>query len=121
MLNCFQPGFINTRAAYIMFLESEMYPFDNGNGRIARVMMNAEFVHASQCRIIIPTVYREDYLLTIKRLTKEHDPKAYVAMLSRAHQFSESLHFEKYDDLHVYLKTHNAFYESDEGKYLIVE
>jgi Fic family protein len=109
------------RAAYMMFLVSEVHPFDDGNGRIARVMMNAEFVHANQSKIIIPTVYREDYLLTIKRLTKERDPRAYADMLTRAHQFSQSLHFEKYDDLHSYLKSHNAFYESDEGKYLIVE
>ncbi|MBP6672513.1 MAG: Fic family protein, partial [Bacteroidetes bacterium] len=109
------------RAAFMMFLVSEVHPFDDGNGRIARVMMNAELVNANQSKIIIPTVYREDYLLTIKRLTKEHDPKAYADMLTRVHQFSESLHFEKYDDLHSYLISHNAFYESDEGKYLIVE
>jgi fido (protein-threonine AMPylation protein) len=109
------------RAAYMMFLVSEVHPFDDCNGRIARVMMNAELVNVDQSKIIIPTVYREDYLLTIKRLTKENDPKAYVDMLTRAQQFSESLHFEQFDDLHAYLKSHNAFYESDEGKYLIVE
>lgn len=109
------------RAAYMMFLVSEVHPFDDGNGRIARVMMNAEFVNANQCKIIIPTVYREDYLLTIKRLTKERDPKPYVDMLTRAHQFSQSLHFEEYEDLYTYLKSHNAFSEPDEGKYLVVE
>ncbi len=109
------------RAAYMMFLVSEVHPFEDGNGRIARVMMNAELVNVDQSKIIIPTVYREDYLLTIKCLTKENDPKAYVDMLTKAHQFSELLHFEQFDELHTYLKSHNAFYESDEGKYLIVE
>ena len=31
------------RAVYMMFLVSEVHPFADGNGRIARVMMNAEF------------------------------------------------------------------------------
>jgi len=109
------------RAAYMMFLVSEVHPFEDGNGRIARVMMNAELVYANQCKIIIPTVYREDYMLTIKKLTKRQDPNPYVEMLTRAHQFSQSLNFEEYDDLFVYLKAHNAFFESDEGKYLIVD
>lgn len=43
------------RAAYIMFMVSEIHPFLDGNGRIARVMMNAELVKAEQTRIIIPT------------------------------------------------------------------
>ena len=32
------------KAAYIMFMVSEIHPFLDGNGRIARVMMNAELV-----------------------------------------------------------------------------
>jgi len=108
-------------AAYIMFLISEVHPFEDGNGRIARVMMNAELVSRSQCKIIIPTVYREDYLLTLKKLTKQNDPIAYVYMLSKAHEFSEYLHYDDYDNLHTYLESHNAFYEPDEGRHLIID
>ena len=35
------------KAAYIMFMVSEIHPFLDGNGRIARVMMNAELVKAA--------------------------------------------------------------------------
>ena len=110
-----------TRAAYIMFLVSEVHPFDDGNGRIARVMMNAELVNAGQSKIIIPTVYRDDYLLTIKKLTNQGEPNSYIEMLTKAHEFSNNLHFENYDDLYNYLESHNSFYESDEGKRLIVD
>jgi fido (protein-threonine AMPylation protein) len=109
------------RAAYMMFMVSEVHPFDDGNGRIARVMMNAEFVNTTKTRIIIPTVFREDYLLTLKRLTNEDDPEPYINMLSKVHKFSEKLNFENYEDLYKYLEDHNAFFESDEGKYLIVD
>lgn len=109
------------RAAYMMFLVSEVHPFEDGNGRIARVMMNAELVNKNQCKIIIPTVFRDDYLLTLKRLTNQEDPKPYVEMLTKAHKFSENLHFDSYDDLYKYLDSYNAFYESDEGRHLIID
>ncbi|MBE0572133.1 MAG: Fic family protein [Ignavibacteriaceae bacterium] len=109
------------RAAYMMFLVSEVHPLDDGNGRIARVMMNAEFVNQAKTKIIIPTVFREDYLLTLKKLTNEEDPEPYINMLSKVHNFSKKLNFENYDDLYKYLEDHNAFFESDEGKHLIVD
>lgn len=109
------------RAAYMMFLVSEVHPFEDGNGRIARVMMNAELVNRNQCKIIIPTVYREDYLLTLKKLTRDKDPAPYVDMLSKAHKFSSYLNNEDYDTLYKYLNSHNAFFEPDEGKHLIID
>ena len=109
------------RAAYIMFLVSEVHPFDDGNGRIARVMMNAELFNSNQCKIIIPTVYRDDYLLTLKRLTNHKNPDAFIEMLTMAHTFSEHLHYDNYDELHNYLESHNAFYEPDGGKRLIID
>jgi len=104
-----------------MFIVSEVHPFDDGNGRIARIMMNAEFVNKAKTKIIIPTVFREDYLLTLKKLTNQDEPEPYINMLSKAHKFSEKLCFENYDDFFKYLEDHNAFFESDEGKHLILD
>jgi len=109
------------RAAYMMFIVSEVHPFEDGNGRIARVMMNAELVNRNQCKIIIPTVYREDYLLTLKKLTRDKDPVPYVEMLSKAYKFSSYLNNESYEELYKYLESHNAFFEPDEGKHLIID
>jgi len=109
------------RAAYMMFMVSEVHPFEDGNGRIARIMMNADLVNKNKSKIIIPTVYRDDYMLTLKKLTNQKDPAPYVEMLTKAHLFSEKLHFENYDNLYYYLDTQNAFYESDEGKHLIID
>jgi hypothetical protein len=109
------------RAAYMMFIISEVHPFEDGNGRIARVMMNAELVNRNQCKIIIPTVYREDYLLTLKKLTRDKDPVPYIDMLTKAHKFSANLNNDDYDVLYKYLETHNSFSEPDEGKHLIID
>ena len=58
------------KAAYIMFLVSEVHPFLDGNGRTARVMMNAELVKQGQTKIIVPTVYRDDYIRALRKLNK---------------------------------------------------
>ena len=54
------------RAVFMMFLIAEVHPFADGNGRVARVMMNAELIFNSEMRIIIPTIYRNNYLVALK-------------------------------------------------------
>lgn len=103
------------RAMYIMFMISEIHPFLDGNGRIARVMMNAELVSANQSKIIIPNVFREDYLLTIRRLTRQQDPEPYIRMLSRAHEFSSTIYGNSLDDIQFKLNESNAFLSPEEG------
>lgn len=90
------------RAMYIMFVVSEVHPFEDGNGRIARIMMNAELAKAHYKRIIIPTIYREDYLLALRKLSRQQIPDAYVRMLDRAQAFS------------AWLKTHDFAYTTQQ-------
>jgi Fic family protein len=109
------------KAAYIMFVVSEVHPFLDGNGRLARIMMNAELSVADQTKIIIPTVYREDYLGALRRLTRNNDPKVYLRMLARAHTFSDTLVAHDLEEMEAILKQSNAFTESNEGVLKIVE
>lgn len=109
------------KAAYIMFMVSEIHPFLDGNGRIARVMMNAELVKADQTRIIIPTVYRDDYLGALRRLTRQQDPLAYIKMLKRAQDFSATLKADTMEELELQLELSNAFKEHDEAKLKIIQ
>lgn len=108
------------KAAYIMFVISEIHPFLDGNGRIARVMMNAELVKANQTRIIIPTVYRDDYLGALRRLTRNDDPRVYIRMLQRAQEFSATLIANDMEVLENHLTQSNAFKEHDEAKLKIL-
>jgi hypothetical protein len=102
------------KAAYMMFVMSEVHPFLDGNGRIARVMMNAELVKAGQSKIIIPTVYREDYMGALKKFTKQRKCDTYIKMLQRAHEFSANVYSENMDDMQEYLTSCNAFIEDAE-------
>lgn len=103
------------RALYMMFLVSEVHPFDDGNGRLARIMMNAELVKGRVSKIMIPTVYRDDYMLNLKRLTRKEDASAFIRMMDRAHAFSHWLEPISFDSLHDQLERSNAFFESDEA------
>jgi len=109
------------RAAYMMFIISEIHPFIDGNGRIARIMMNAELVKANHCRIIIPTVYREDYLGALRKLTRNAEPKPYIKMLQYAQYFSSTLIANNIDDMEKQLELSNAFKMYDEAKLKIIE
>jgi Fic family protein len=104
------------KAAFIMFLVSEIHPFLDGNGRIARVMMNAELVKAGQSRIIIPTVYRDDYLLALRKLTRSSISTTYIRMLQRAQEFSATLQANAMDRLENQLVNSNAFKDHDEAR-----
>ncbi len=105
-----------TRALYMMFLIAEVHPFADGNGRIARVMLNAELVHGGRARIIIPTVYREDYLLALRALTRQGNTDPYIRMLDRAQDFTARIDFNDYERALAQLRAANAFLEPHEGQ-----
>jgi hypothetical protein len=107
------------RAAFIMFLISEVHPFLDGNGRIARVMMNAELVNKGHSKIIIPTVYRDDYLLSLRKLTRQQDPTAYINMLQRIHLFSSSIVGDDMSVMQKHLEASNAFKEHEHARLII--
>ena len=101
------------RALFMLFMISEVLPFNDGNGRISRIMMNAELVHADQSKIIIPTVFREDYLNALRRLTRKGDPSVIVRAISRVRQFSSNITGEDFVATKEYLEKCYAFKDGD--------
>jgi Fic family protein len=97
------------RAAFIMFLVSEVHPFDDGNGRIARLMMNAELVAADQARIVIPTVYRNNYVMALKGLTQNGNARSYTSMLDFAQRYTAQLDCTSLTTAQALLTETNAF------------
>jgi hypothetical protein len=107
------------RAIFIMFVVAEVHPFVDGNGRVARAMMNAELVSQRECRIMIPVVYRDDYLLALRALSRRSDPTPLIKALVRAQEFCAALPLDSYEHTHSVLSLCNAFKEPDEGRLII--
>ena len=104
------------RAVFIMFLVSEVHPFADGNGRIARVMMNAELVARDQERIIIPTAYRTDYLSTLKAISQNAHADPMVRMLDVAQAYTGSIDWTTMEVARRILDETNAFAEGEDAK-----
>lgn len=110
------------RAVFMMFLVSEIHPFLDGNGRIARIMMNAELVAAGEERIVIPTVYRGNYLAALKALSQSARPEPMIRMLEFAQKWTASVDWGELNETHRQLERCNAFLDyttaEDAGKRL---
>jgi hypothetical protein len=76
-------------------------------------MMNAELVASDQSKIIIPTVFREDYLNALRRLTRKGDPSVIIRALSRARMFSSNITGDNFEETKQYLEKCNAFKDSE--------
>lgn len=81
------------RAVLMMFVVAEVHPFDDGNGRLARLMMNAELSAAGQSRIIVPTVYRGEYLSALSALSANGRPDAIERVLAFAQRWTSQVDF----------------------------
>ena len=108
-----------SKAIFMMFMVSEIHPFTDGNGRISRIMGNAELLKSGQSRIIVPTVFREDYLLSLKKFTNQKDPDAFIRVMDKLQHFSNHIFGEDFDILNNYLKAANAYKEPSEGRLII--
>ncbi|MDZ7773373.1 MAG: Fic family protein [Balneolaceae bacterium] len=97
------------KAVFIMFLVSEVHPFTDGNGRIARIMMNAELVAADQQKIIIPTVYRNNYLAALRALTHNRQSDALIRTLDFGQKYVQAINWDHYDDARAQIEATHAF------------
>ncbi len=76
------------RAVFTMFVISEVHPFADGNGRIARIFMNAELVNGGQVRAVIPTVYRENYLAGLRAASHAAGDASLIGVLAFAQRWT---------------------------------
>ena len=81
------------QAIMIMFVVTEVHPFSGGNGRTARLAMNCMLSSRALCRIIVPTVYREDYLLPLKALSHNRIAEPLISALGRVQRWSAAFDY----------------------------
>ena len=109
------------KAIFIMFMISEVHPFTDGNGRISRIMGDAELFKSGLSRIIVPTVFREDYIGSLKRFTNRKDPDAFIRVMDKLQHFSKNIFGENFEELNNYIKATNAYKEPTEGMLNIID
>lgn len=100
------------RAVLVHFLVSEIHPFEDGNGRLARIMMNAELVSANEERIVIPTVFRGNYIAAQRALSSGNTAEPLVRALEFAWRWTSSIRWERMGSTQEQLRSCHAF-ESD--------
>jgi len=100
----------------MMFLVAEVHPFADGNGRSARLAMNAELVTAHEVRIIIPTVYRNNYLAALKGATHNGSYAALVAMLRFAQRYTARIDFTSRETAEPDLSRTHALLDSTDAE-----
>jgi hypothetical protein len=100
------------RALLAMFIISEVHPFNDGNGRLARLVMNSELSAAGEARIIVPTLYREQYLDCLRELTRAARTEPYLGAMTNIQRWTAAFSYEDLDVTIDLMTRCNAFEKS---------
>lgn len=101
------------RAVAMMVLVTECHPFDDGNGRVARLTVNAELSVAGQVRICIPTIYRADYLSALTGFSNGTGAgQSLIAVLEFAQLWTSAVDWSSFEGANQILTECNAYLDS---------
>jgi len=101
------------KAIFMMCLVAEIHPFTDGNGRIGRVLMNAELSTGGAQRILIPIVYRDSYLQGLRALSQGGNPQPLIRVLDFAQEYAAAIDWSDLKKAERMLKETNAFLEPE--------
>jgi len=104
------------RAVFVMFVTTEVHPFADGNGRVARIMMNAELATAGQVRIVIPISYRNNYLASLRGATHNGHYAGLTATLAFARRYTAQVDFTSRQTAEADLTRTNALRDAAEAE-----
>lgn len=96
------------RAIFYAFLVSEVHPFADGNGRLSRLVMNAELSRVGEARIIIPTLLHEEYVDCQRQLSRQDHPVGLMHILTLAQQWTVAFDYSNVEQLIETIKHTNA-------------
>ncbi|QIB65342.1 Fic family protein [Kineobactrum salinum] len=103
------------RAIFMQFLITECHPFDDGNGRLSRIFLNAELHTDQQYKLIVPTVHRDSYLNSLRQATREGKFRTLTKVFFQLQKYAASLNWNDYGDVREQLEEHKAHLLPDEG------
>ena len=108
------------RGAYMMFIVAEVHPFNDGNGRLARLFLNAELTAGDCGRLIVPTSLRVDYLGCLAALTVGGNPEPFVSLISRLIRFSVEIPCSSWAHSVAVLEKSGSFKDAPSGSWGMV-
>ncbi len=113
-LDALPPGF--PRAAFELFLISEVHPYDDGNGRVARAAMCAELSAVYQSRIVVPIVFRNEYQTALRSVSRQGRFELYVRTLAHAWRWTAGMPWRDRAAVDGYLAATNALVDSTDAE-----
>ncbi len=102
------------RAIFAMFLVAEVHPFADGNGRVARLLMNAELSSQGLCRVLIPLSYRDEYIGALRALSRNSNPTPLWRTIDRAQRWAALMPWDDRDRVLDLLVQTNALLTPEE-------
>lgn len=100
------------RAIFYLFLIAEIHPFVDGNGRVSRLVMNAELSRTGLHRIIVPTLFHPQFVDCLRRLTRDNEPADYARSLAKMARWCAQFDYANLNKVIENLKSTNAMEES---------
>lgn len=101
------------RAVLAHFLVSDVHPFNDGNGRMCRLLMSRELISHGLSHVVIPTVFREDYLDAMRVMTRQGNPEILIRSLQKCQAISAACASEDLDQVMSSWASTHAFLEAD--------
>jgi len=106
-----------SRAIYLMFAIAEIHPFDDGNGRLARIFMNAELFRAREQRIVVPTSRRDDYLNALRLHSRQRRPDLLSRVMAELQQYAAQIDWTSFESALQRLREDGALAEPARGEF----
>ena len=108
------PGF--PRAVFQLFLVSEVHPFVDGNGRLARAAMCAELSAVQESRILVPIVFRNEYLTALRVVSRDSRIEVLVRTLAYAWRWTAAMPWHDRSATMGRLTSTNALLDSTDAE-----
>ena len=96
------------RAVMTHLVIVETHPFIDGNGRVARLGLNAELSAGGQLRLVIPTVFRNDYFAGLRAVTVNGLIDPHVRIMRFVWDWTASVDWSEYQKTHDDMVASNA-------------
>lgn len=113
------PGF--PRALFELFLITEVHPYDDGNGRVARAAMGAQLTAAGQTRIVVPIVFRNEYQTALRSVSRDGRAELYARTLAYVWRWTAAMPWHDRGAVDGYLAATNALIDSTDAERTAVQ